>query len=91
MGQATLGGGADCERPCFPRHLFRKISPLCTRLEAVTSGGKMLGKYEILEPLGKGGIGPRGVFRIRDTGTYRHVAIKLLAENPDSNTDRLGL
>ena len=43
------------------------------------SAGKRLGPYEILSPLGAGGMGE--VYRARDTRLNREVAIKVLPEN----------
>jgi serine/threonine protein kinase len=40
------------------------------------SGGERLGPYEILAPIGKGGMGE--VFRARDTRLQRDVPIKVL-------------
>ncbi len=49
--------------------------------------GKTLGHYEILEPLGAGGMGE--VYRARDTKLDRDVAIKVLPEEYASDPERL--
>ncbi len=49
--------------------------------------GKILGHYEILEPLGAGGMGE--VYRARDTKLDRDVAIKVLPEDFADDPDRL--
>ena len=53
---------------------------------ALTSGTK-LGPYEILSPLGAGGMGE--VYRARDTRLDRDVAIKVLPESFARDADRL--
>jgi eukaryotic-like serine/threonine-protein kinase len=52
----------------------------------LTSGTK-LGPYEIQSQLGAGGIGE--VYRARNTGLGRNVAIKVLSETLARDTDRL--
>ena len=49
--------------------------------------GKTLGHYEILEPLGKGGMGE--VYRGKDTRLGRKVAIKVLPAEFASDPERL--
>src|SRR5262245_13345021 len=51
------------------------------------SSGTRLGPYEILAPLGAGGMGE--VYRARDTRLAREVAIKVLPEALASDRDRL--
>src|SRR5450631_2797769 len=54
---------------------------------AVTPGTK-LGPYEILSPLGAGGMGE--VYRARDSKLKREVAIKVLSQSLASDPDALG-
>src|SRR2546426_4278163 len=49
--------------------------------------GSRLGTYEILGPLGAGGMGE--VYRARDTRLGREVAVKILPDAVTSSTDRL--
>jgi serine/threonine protein kinase len=53
---------------------------------ALTSGTK-LGPYEIVAPLGAGGMGE--VYRARDPRLGREVAIKVLPTSFSSDLDRL--
>src|ERR1700694_1456452 len=49
--------------------------------------GTKLGPYEILSPLGAGGMGE--VYRAKDTRLGRDVALKILPESFASDADRL--
>jgi serine/threonine-protein kinase len=50
--------------------------------------GSRLGTYEIVEPLGKGGMGE--VYRARDTKLGRWVAVKVILDEFASNEERIG-
>src|SRR5262245_15367327 len=50
--------------------------------------GARIGAYEVLAPLGKGGMGE--VYRARDTRLNRDVALKVLPDLFASDRDRLG-
>ncbi len=51
------------------------------------SQGDRLGRYEIVGPLGAGGMGE--VYRARDTELEREVAVKVLPEAVSGDPDRL--
>ena len=51
------------------------------------SAGTKLGPYEILAPLGAGGMGE--VYRAKDTRLDREVAVKVLPAHLAGNTDAL--
>jgi tetratricopeptide (TPR) repeat protein len=51
------------------------------------TAGDRLGRYEIINPIGAGGMGE--VYRARDTELDRDVAIKVLPEAVSQNPDRL--
>src|ERR1700682_5392363 len=76
-----------------PRHRLpsRRPARAAARLSAghamALSAGRTVGPYEILGPLGVGGMGE--VYRARDTRLARDVAIKALPETFAHDPDRI--
>ena len=68
--------------PIFPTHRDRLVSIIMS-----LSAGTMLGPYEILAPIGAGGMGE--VYRAKDTKLDREVAIKVLPAALAQDAERL--
>jgi eukaryotic-like serine/threonine-protein kinase len=51
------------------------------------AAGTRIGSFEIIAPIGAGGMGE--VYRARDTKLDRHVAVKVLAESLARDPERL--
>src|SRR5919112_4755184 len=66
-------------------HAALRITPIISDLSLTPDS--RLGVYEIIGPIGEGGMGQ--VFRARDTKLARHVAIKILPEGFAHDADRL--
>ncbi len=89
VGCGDIAGGtaATKERTC-ERAVVR--GPDCGKLLALTmplAPGVRLGPYEVVAPIGAGGMGE--VYRARDTRLNRDVAVKVLPEAVATNPDRL--
>src|SRR5205814_895157 len=62
-----------------------RIAPECSRMRL--EAGVQVGPYEILAPIGAGGMGE--VYRGRDTRLGRDVAVKILAASLAQDPERL--
>ena len=84
--ESLLTQGASAER-FLNRGAVAAAAPLVSETNSVTLTGPRLGVYEILAPLGAGGMGE--VYRARDTKLGRDVAIKILPTAFTTDSDRL--
>src|ERR1700746_3150143 len=64
---------------------FLLVSHIYNGAPMALPAGTKLGPYEIVSPLGAGGMGE--VYRARDTRLGREVAIKVLPQHLSSNPD----
>jgi serine/threonine protein kinase len=77
----VTGGGTPRRVPCPADFRYA-----CPTLLAIKTGTR-IGSYEIVSPLGSGGMGE--VWRAHDTRIDRDVAIKVLPEELAADADRL--
>jgi serine/threonine protein kinase/Flp pilus assembly protein TadD len=82
----TLKFCGECGTPLLPPKgpLYSKTLTLETRADALIRGQVLAGRYEILEPLGAGGMG--AVYRVFDRKLEEEVALKLI--RPEVAADR---
>jgi serine/threonine protein kinase/tetratricopeptide (TPR) repeat protein len=66
-----------------PRSSVTKTLTLQTRVEALTVGETFAGRFQVIEELGKGGMGR--IYKTYDTEIKEHVALKVL--NPEIAAD----
>jgi serine/threonine protein kinase len=76
-------GRSVCPRPS----LYNRASLLQNRQVTVLSPGALVGPYEVVSPLGAGGMGE--VYSARDTKLSREVAIKVLPGEMARDPERL--
>jgi len=67
---------ADCGTQLLPSKEIPVTETLETPKEELTTGSIFAGRYQIIEDLGKGGMGK--VYKVHDTEINEHVALKLL-------------
>ena len=84
--EALLAQGASAEG-FLDRGAVAAATPMVSEPPVGTLSGRRIGVYEVLAPLGAGGMGE--VYRARDTKLGRDVAIKILPAEFTSHPDRL--
>jgi serine/threonine protein kinase len=74
----------ECAEPLQSSKDFSFTKTLETPIKGLAKGFTIAGRYEILEPLGRGGMGE--VYKVRDTKLDEEIALKLL--RPDIASDK---
>jgi serine/threonine protein kinase len=75
----------ECAAPLQPSNDISFTKTLETPIKGLAKGSTLAGRYEILEPLGRGGMGE--VYKVRDTKLDEEMALKLL--KPDIASDKI--
>jgi serine/threonine protein kinase len=79
--------GRVIQEPAFSRQRFDSNPPYNPATPLSLGPGTRLGPYEVIAPIGAGGMGE--VYRARDTKLNRDVALKVLPEAFAADADRL--
>src|SRR6266540_1658078 len=67
--------------------MYRRVESPAAKIPMTLSPGTRLGPYEIVSPIGAGGMGE--VYRVRDTRLGREVALKVLPAEFSGDPERL--
>ena len=75
----------ECATPLQPSKDIGVTKTIELPIKGLAIGSTLAGRYEILEPLGRGGMGE--VYKVRDTKLDEEMALKLL--KPDIASDEI--
>jgi serine/threonine protein kinase len=75
---------SECATPLQPSKVIDVTETIQAPKEELTTGSTFAGRYQIIEELGKGGMGK--VYKANDTDIKEKVAIKLI--KPEISTDK---
>jgi len=80
---------AECATPLPSSHEapFFQTETIQTSIKELTSGATFAGRFQVIEELGKGGMGR--VYKVYDTKTKEKIALKLLKPEISSDEDAI--